>query len=42
MRIDELKENIRVGRMPDMRAAGSEMANMERLVSQLDSRIEQS
>ena len=42
MRIDELKENLRVGRMQDMRAAGSEMANMERLVSQLDSRIEES
>jgi hypothetical protein len=42
MRIDELKEDLRTGRMPNMRAAGSEMANLERLVTQLDTRIEES
>jgi hypothetical protein len=42
MQIDELKENLRTGRMPNMRSAGAEMENLNRLVTQLDSRLEQS
>ena len=40
MQLDELKENLRVGRMPSIRAANTEQANLERLISQLDSRTE--
>ena len=42
MRIDELKEDLRTARMPNIRAAGAEMANLERLVTQLDTRLEES
>jgi hypothetical protein len=42
MQIDELKENLRTGRMPNIRSAGAEMDNLNRLVTQLDSRLEQS
>ena len=42
MQIDELKENLRTGRTPNMRSAGAEMENLNRLVTQLDSRLEQS
>ena len=40
MQLDELKENLRVGRMPSIRVANTEQANLERLISQLDSRTE--
>ena len=42
MQIDELRENLRTGRMPNMRSAGAEMENLNRLVTQLDTRLEQS
>ena len=40
MQLDELKENLRVGRMPSIRVANTERANLERLIAQLDSRTE--
>ena len=40
MQLDELKENLRVGRMPSIRVANTEQANLERLIAQLDSRTE--
>ena len=40
MQLDELKENLRVGRMPSIRVASTEQANLERLIAQLDSRTE--
>ena len=40
MQLDELKENLRTGRMPNIRVANAEQANLERLIAQLDSRIE--
>ena len=40
MQLDELKENLRTGRMPNIRVANAEEANLQRLITQLDSRIE--
>ena len=40
MQLDELKENLRTGRMPNIRVANAEQANLKRLIAQLDSRIE--
>ncbi len=40
MQLDELKENLRVGRMPSIRVANTEQAKLERLIAQLDSRTE--
>ena len=40
MQLDELKENLRSGRMPNIRMANAEQANLERLITQLDTRIE--
>ena len=40
MQLDELKENLRTGRMPNIRVANAEQANLERLIAQIDSRIE--
>ena len=40
MQLDELKENLRTGRMPNIRMANAEQANLERLIAQIDSRIE--
>ena len=40
MQLHELKENLRVGRMPSIRVATTEQANLERLLAQLDSRTE--
>ena len=40
MQLDELKENLRTGRMPNIRMANAEQANLERLIAQLDNRIE--
>ena len=40
MQLDELKENLRTGRMPNIRVANAEEANLQRLIAQLDSRIE--
>ncbi len=40
MQLDELKENLRTGRMPNIRMANAEQANLERMITQLDTRIE--
>ena len=40
MQLDELKENLRLGRMPSIRVANTEQEKLERLISQLDSRTE--
>jgi hypothetical protein len=40
MQLDELKENLRTGRMPNIRMANAEQANLERLIAQIDSHIE--
>ena len=40
MQLDELKENLRTGRMPNIRVANAEQANLERMITQLDTRIE--
>ena len=40
MQLDELKENLHTGRMPNIRVANAEQANLERLIAQIDSRIE--
>ena len=40
MQLDELKENLRTGRMPNIRVANAEQANLERVIAQLDSHIE--
>ena len=40
LQLDELKENLRTGRMPNIRMANAEQANLERLIAQLDNRIE--
>ena len=40
MQLDELKENLRTGRMPYIRMANAEQANLERLITQLDNRLE--
>ena len=40
MQLDELKESLRTGRMPNIRAANAEQQKLERLIAQLDNRIE--
>ena len=40
MQLDELKENLRTGRMPNIRVASAEQANLERLIAQLDNHLE--
>ena len=40
MQLDALKENLRTGRTPNIRVANAEQANLERLIAQIDSRIE--
>lgn len=40
MQLDELKENLRTGRMPNIRMANAEQANLERLITQIDNHIE--
>jgi hypothetical protein len=37
MQMDELKENLRTGRMPNIRVANAELANLQRMIDQLDS-----
>ena len=40
MQMDEMKENLRTGRMPNIRVANAEQTNLERLITELDSHIE--
>ncbi len=36
MQMDELKENLWTGRMPNIRVANAEQANLQRMITQLD------
>ena len=37
MQLDELKESLRTGRMHNIRMANAEQANLQRMITQLDS-----
>lgn len=42
MQLDQLQENLRTGRMPSIRVAQGEQQNLERLINNLDTRIQES